>query len=285
MSTIHNPSQFKPEDYAVVDYFDNKPPEYHFGMTIEQFRLLREDFERDLLFLFPERQCHKCVHCGNGNIRYVVAVDHAPTGARVCFGCDCVARLGFTNQNDFKLAQIKSRAEAGHARMKIHALRTEFLATRPELAAVVEQRNVNRENFSLFVNDVLAKLDQYGSLSERQVECVFQSIKRDAEWATRRQAEKESPPVTAAPEGRVAVEGIVLSVKSQPNPFNYYGGETYKMLLKLSCGNKVWLSIPSSQNVNIKGASVKVTATFERSKDDQHFAFGKRPSKMEVIAA
>lgn len=75
-----------------------------------------------------------------------------------------------------------------------------------------------------------------------------------------------------APAGRVAVTGIVLSIKTQDG---YMGGTVYKMLLKLTTNAKVWLTCTDASIE--RGDTVTVKATFEVSRDDPSFAFGKRP--------
>lgn len=61
-------------------------------------------------------------------------------------------------------------------------------------------------------------------------------------------------------------------------------GETLKMTLKLANNARVWLTVPSGATVN-RGDKVSVTATFTRSDKDVSFAFGKRPTGIEVESA
>jgi hypothetical protein len=264
--TVHNPTNFEPSHYEVVDYLDNKRPPFY-GQTSEEYALEVKWFQENMLRTFGANwraKIHHCVHCGNGNVRWITAVRHQPTGEVVVFGADCTERLGFANQMAFKLAQLKSKAEAGHARMKIWNLRTAFLATHPEVADAVEQLKNPVHAKNLFAQDVLAKLNLYGSLSERQIAAVLSSLARDIQNAARRAVE-------------ATVTGVVLSMKEQATDF----GVVTKMLMKLENNAKVWLTCPAKAEIN-RTDTVTITATFERSKDDPSFSFGKRPVVVNV---
>lgn len=282
MATIHNPTNFEPSDYEVVDYLDNKRPAYFGSGPVEEFRLVIEQWQREMAAVLGAdwvKKIHHCIHCGNGNVRWITAVRHLPTGDVVVFGSDCTERLGFANKMAFKLAQLKAKAEAGHARMKIWKARERFLEANPTIAAAIEQAKQPVHANNHFVKDVLSKLNLYGSLSPRQAECVLSSLQRDLDAVTRKAAEalevKGEGPV-----GRVTVTGTVLTVKLQASDF----GDTLKMLLKLENNAKVWLTVPSGSNVK-RNDVVTVKATFEQSKDDKSFSFGKRPIMVNVQEA
>lgn len=122
-----------------------------------------------------------------------------------------------------------------------------------------------------FIQDVVGKLIRYGSISPRQHEAVKSAIERAV-----------SQPVEVvgeAPVGKQVVTGVVLSCKFKESP---YGG-AYKMLVKFDNNSKGWCAVPSGIKIDcgvnyLKGAKVQVKATWERSKDDAGFSFGKRPT-------
>jgi hypothetical protein len=213
-----------------------------------------------------------CVHCGNGRVRWITATLHIPTGDRVVFGADCTERLGFQNAKAFKLAQLKSKAEAGHARMKVWNQREAYVAAHPEIATAIEQAKADIHAKNFFVQDVLAKLNQYGSLSERQAAAVLTSLAKDVQIAASKAAQATEVKGDA-PTGRVKVTGRILSLKTQESDF----GPTEKMLLQLENNSRVWLTVPGKAEI-IKGDTITVTATFTPSKDDKSFAFGSRPT-------
>jgi hypothetical protein len=268
-STVHNPTNFNPADYEVITYLDNKQPEYY-GQDMADYTAEVAAWRAEMVDVLGANwhsKVHHCVHCGNGNVRWITATQHIPTGERVVFGADCTARLGFADRQAFQLAQLKARAEAGHARMKVWAARSAYLAAHVDVAAAVEQAKspVHAKNF--FVHDVIAKLNQYGSLSERQASAVIASIARDVAAA-----QQVVEPKGDAPTGRVTVSGVILSVKRHESDW----GVSMKMTLKLDNGSRVWMTMPSGAAAD-RGDRITVTATFEQSQDDKSFAFGKRP--------
>jgi hypothetical protein len=270
--TVHNPTNFNPADYTIVDYFDNKrPPFYGDAEAHAQETQWWEQEATALLGSDYRSKIFKCIHCGNGTVRWITIALHIPSNERVVFGCDCTERLGFANQQEFKLAQLKAKAEAGHARLKIWNAREAYVAAHPEIAAAIEQAKQPAHANNSFVKDVLSKLNQWGSLSERQAAAVVTSLARDLEFAARKAAqatEVKGP----APTGRVTVTGKVLSTKVQESQY----GETLKMLLQLENNSRVWLTVPSKASAE-RGETLTVTATFQVSKDDPSFAFGSRP--------
>ena len=275
MSTVHNPSQFDPTQYEVVDYLDNKRPEYC-GQPVELWREEIAQWKADLeRVLGPDalRKSHRCVHCGNTNVRWITAVQHT-SGDVVVFGADCTARLHFADKVSFKLALLKSRAEARTERFKIWTAREAYLAKHPEIANAIAHLDEPQHSKNTFVQDVIAKLDKFGYLSDRQAECIVSSMQKDNDRAAQRATEALEPKAPA-PVGRVEVTGEVLSTKEQVSDF----GVTLKMLLKLDTGARVWVTVPSKYDVN-RGDTVTIRATFEVSKDDPSFAFGKRPTML-----
>jgi len=279
--TVHNPTHFEPSAYEVVNYFDNRRPQYY-GQGLPAYEQEVRDWENELQATFgPDwrSKVFHCVHCGNGNVRWITATFHAPTGETVVFGSDCTARLGFRNHVAFKLAQLQAKAEVGHKRMKIWKARVAFLEANPVFAAAVEQAKNDLHAKNGFVQDVISKLGQYGSLSERQVAAVLKSLARDVEMSKAKvveAAEVKGP----APEGRQTVSGVVLSTKVQEGAY----GSVRKMLVKLANASRVWVTVPSKLAVN-RNDAITFSATFEVSKDDKSFAFGSRPTVVSVTPA
>lgn len=225
--------------------------------------------ERDRLF--PDRMAYKCVHCGNGNVRYVVCARHEPTQKNVCFGADCAHKLAFANINELRLAELKAEAELNTKRLKIYSKYLRFCEAHPEILDAEKQLEEPVHANNHFARDVVSKLRVYGELSDRQVECVITSLKRDIEFAARKAAAPK--PTASAPSGRVEVEGTIVSIKSQQGAF----GMTLKMLVILQSQAKVWVSVPSAIDLH-KGDVIAVKATFKRSATDEFFAIGKRPT-------
>ena len=158
---------------------------------------------------------------------------------------------------------------------KVKVLRERFMAEHPEVLKWIAEaeKPVHRDN--TFVHDVLAKLDRYPSLTDRQMAAIPTSLARDVEFAERR-AREASETKGDAPEGRAEVTGKVVSIKWRES----HWGATRKMLVKLTNNSKVWLTAAGEIE---PGDTITVRATFTRSDDDRSFAFGKRPKLVEVI--
>lgn len=278
--TTHNPANFEPSDYVVEDYLDNKPPVY-FGQPVELFERERAEWRAEMARTFGpqwQRKIHSCAHCGNGSVRWITAVRHLPTEEVIVFGAVCTARLGFADKHAFKLAQLQARAEARKVKFTIWNKRQEFLAAHPEVAKALTTIDDPIHARNTFAKDVLGKLDQYGTLSDRQVETVLASLKRDVDYAARKAVE-DAEPKGEAPRGRKEVTGEVLSIKWVENAF----GSTQKMLVKLTNNAKVWVTVPGKEKIE-RGDIVTIRATWTPSRDDASFAFGSRPHLVNRIA-
>lgn len=273
---VHSPANLVTEDYEYILSADNSPDmgpgwvlQYgDFGLEVSR-RLAATDR--------LGRSVHQCHHCG-ARIRYFSILKHVPTGDYIAVGETCMS-------DRFELAtaefhKLRKAAELDRQARRIREAVAEFVQANPDLAFMgvkkFEERQAqmpetSRENS--FIHDVASKLNQYGSLSERQVAAVRTAVARDAERAAAlatREVEVFAPVV----EGRIVITGEVLSVKWQDSD---YGG-SLKMLVKDDRNFKVWGTVPSSIEVE-RGNRVTFTATVEQSKDDETFGFFKRPSK------
>lgn len=272
MATVHNPTNFEPRDYEVFTYLDNRPFSSFGDMPLKvEIEAWQAEMSAVLGADWRKKAFH-CVHCGNGRVRWITAVKHIPTGEIVVFGADCTKRLGFADQQEFKLAQLQARDEARKVRFQIWKKRQAFLAENPAIADALAHIEEPQHAVNSFAKDVLRKLDQYGSLSPRQVETVLVSLQRDNERAAATKVEAVEVKGDA-PTGRVEVTGTVLSTKIQEGQF----GSTLKMLVKLANNSRVWVSVPRKETIE-RGNTVRFTATFTLSKDDKSFAFGSRPT-------
>lgn len=120
---------------------------------------------------------------------------------------------------------------------------------------------------TFFLADLALKLRRYGSLSEKQIDAARGVIARNAE-----QAEQKAAAGPLA-EGRYEIVGEIISGKYVDSQY----GSTYKILVKLENGNRVYGTCPRAIDGN-PGDVVKITATVEQSRDDEHFGFFSRPT-------
>lgn len=229
----------------------------------------------DLLAGFDEsgrrEREENCTRCGgSGYVR--------PWGT--CFRCNgnpARYRRVWTETYVDVAAQLKKRIKKSEAaarkaareQAKRDAARSEFLAANPGLEGALSIDDVS------ILRSFSVQLDRKGTLSERQVEVALKVA------ADRYQAEQVA---VDAPEGRLDVEGEIVSVKE--------GTFRMRMTLKVTTpeGGE-WLangSLPASiaaldgspdgEFSELVGRRVALTATFERS-DRRGFAFFKRPAK------
>lgn len=130
-----------------------------------------------------------------------------------------------------------------------------------ERAHEVEHWLFENSGKSSFAKSLLDALHTYGKLTDKQYDAVCRSIdtaeQKRKEWEAKRAAEAATlPPLK---EGRYIIEGVIQSTKI----IDGYYGMTYKMLVKLPCGNKVWGSVPDALkrgDEDITGKAVQFTA-------------------------
>jgi len=156
----------------------------------------------------------------------------------------------------------------------------------------IKAEDLDRKNKAIMIlADMARKLARYGSLSDAQAAFAVKLGETVRTWVPT--IEKHVP----APTGRVTVCGRVVSVKDYESQY----GTTWKMTVKVETPDGSWLTwttVPTSihdlyQDARtfdnglagwLKGRTVEFIATLERGKDD-HFAFGKRPTKARIVEA
>lgn len=141
----------------------------------------------------------------------------------------------------------------------------------------VEKTRTGRE-FSV-ISDMAFKAMKYGELSDKQANYLhnlLEKISKAADDLAAREAHKQTLPELA--EGKRRIEGTVVSSKVVDG---FYGA-SYKMVVELADGTRVFGTVPSHFGDVSKGDEVTFTATIERSKDDASFGFYKRPSQASI---
>jgi len=208
----------------------------------------------------------------------------------VTFGADCVWNLNFPGRDEYMAHKLASAAKTRRENAKIYHKRVKFIEAHPELSEVIAAYEAN-ERVGEFCRNVISKLFRYGSLSDKQVAAVVKVWEgnKEREAARKaREAEEAAEVKGPAPEGRQDVRGTVLGGREDVTDW----GTSFKMLVKLENNSKVWVSIPAALLTSthsegfhgqgaielLKGRSISFRATFTVSKDDPHFAFGKRPT-------
>lgn len=295
----HSPSNFEPAEYTLAGFVDLHATD---GFEdIEDPRVNELPYWRETV-----ERYNGCDHCGTSGQRYIVLFIHEPSQQVVITGTQCAERLALASRAELRM---KDRRKAAERRAKYET----WLAASPDNAKLMDAlrarfdlenayhqamsdwidrddsyhlagtknpepqpRPPHRHNG--FLADLLHKANRYGSLSEKQVSAGLAAIERDAEFAAKREAEDAE--VTADfPSGRVTIQGTCLSTRTDEG----FYGTTFKWLVKLDDGNKVWGTVPSSIDAPPKGRRVEFTARFEVSPDDPHFGFYKNPTKCRFL--
>lgn len=251
----------------------------------------------------------QCSHCGT-RIRYAALMGHTATKTLLYVGETCLDNRFALTKADFdalrKTSSLNRERNARSTRLE------SLLAEHPSLAYLSYAHNIGEagaryefdaqwgeevrvrntawierttsgKNIST-LSSIWERISRYAEISDRAAHYA-DLVMGWLDDAEQRLAAREA--ATAAlteagvevPEGRMTIEGTVLSTKFVDNG---YGG-SLKMLVRHESGWKVWGTVPSSIDVD-KGSTVRFTATVTRSTDDALFGFYSRPTKAVVVA-
>ena len=209
----------------------------------------------------------RCDCCGH-SLKYACEVVHKPTLTGYFIGRDCANTLTSLAHLNFEGLSVAAAARA-KARQNVASWKTR----NPQHREVIEWA-LNDPAAHYIARDIARKVAQYRDISQRQIELVYKLRQQQIDRAAAKAAEPQ--PTAPAPEGRAEVTGTVLSIKVVQNDF----GSAVKLLVRLTDNNKVWVTKPSGSDAQ-RGWTVSLRATFERSHDDEHFAFGSRPHLLD----
>jgi hypothetical protein len=278
-ATIHNPSNFKPEDYRLVGVYDTRASFYD-GLE-DEAREAAEAAQR--YFGYDALPC-QCQHCG-AYARYVGVALHKPSATHIVVGHTCADnRLGLSN-SDFKFKALRQSAAAVRERQRRDAAFIALADTDAELhdalEAALEDADVNnwakvkdRECALLDVavatlegdevtkaiargvrilGDIAVRARKYDwKVSDAQRALLISGLTKSREFAAanlQRLRERASSAAAlkanlatlAVLEGRVTITAEVLSFKDRETDF----GTTRKYLVRLDDQRKVWTSLPA----------------------------------------
>jgi hypothetical protein len=279
---IHAPSAtgFDPEAYVCYGCCDTQP-EWDASLLREfnqQIQKLRNDG-----YKWGSGSTGKCGHCG-AHIRYVALLVRHDVKEFICVGEQCLDnRFEDLTAGDFQA--LRKEAKLNRERATRQDRLAGLKAANPAIARLLDGNDPEVAG-SEFLSDIRSKACN-GRLSDAQIAAVgraFEGIDRRRGWAVER-AQRAAALVASgvqAPEGRVEVEGEVVSVKDRDG---FRGNVETKIVIKTDAGWSAWLTLPSSIDADgLKGQRIRVTVTLTRSDKDATFAFGKRPSKAVLVA-
>ena len=281
---IHCPTNFKPQDYDVIDYFgvvtfpgldcQDGPDQESYG---DEARRYYEEGDRSGN---PHPDTNQCDLCG-ARFNHGAVLAHKD-GDVITIGGICMSGIAgvpaLTDGQKLYNAKREKRRRERAAKLRV---------------ALAENPGINRalKTNHYISQDLRAKLIEWGSLSDRQIELAFK-IERDV---ANRPPELEPTPVPVT-DDRVRVEGIILSTREEDG--YAYNTTVTKCLIQVPTDGgafKLWGTLPQKATdaqwdherehgewPEIKGAKIAFTARLEPSRDDEAFGFYKRPTKVEV---
>lgn len=291
-SDAHRPAavDFDPQSYDwtgdVVDFF----PDAETGAIESGWADANSTIEAMTTAGFIWATAHKnsaqCQHCG-AHLRYAALLRHDSTGEMLWVGEQCLDNR-FSGMTKAQFDHLRKTAQlAREAAAKLVAF-NQFLVDHPELVPAtyaynivfdVEQGEFGHEKYGTgwatsVIADILSKLRQYGSISDKQIAFVIKLVAEIEEKIT---SYVEPEPNGSAPRGRVTVEGEIVGFKTVEG---YMGGTVTKMVVLFENGSRAYGSVPAALSDAEKGARVRFTAAFEAPNDGaEDFAFFKRPTQ------
>jgi hypothetical protein len=279
---IHRPSapEFDPTDYECVDVFDLHPDAMQGRYRMEAVnRLMDAGYRRG--GVHPMGQCS---HCGAA-LRYTALMIHEPTKAYLWIGEQCLGNR-FELESATKFHELRKAAALNRERAAKSDRIAALIAAHPVLADLTDEACASA--YGDFVASVSYQLRRDGRLTERQIATIERIIPEQIERAHQAaiwedQRREEAVTAQPAPAGRVVVTGEVLSIRDKETAY----GRVWKMTVRAAQGFRVWVTVPAELDLDAlpHGTWVRFTATLTPSDDDALFAFGKRPTKAEIIEA
>ena len=286
---IHAPAAagFDPAAYRLVGCFDAQDAISNLELAEARGRLSGDGYR-----LGNGSNCN-CGHCGAA-IRYSALLVRDDVREFIHVGEVCLDnRFQALTKEEFK--RLRETARLNRERANFEERIDALVEQHPHLQRLLNNDAVVQG--SLFLSDVRRKFVESGRLTDNQINAVqraFEGEERRQKWAaekaereTKWAAEKAALQAAGveAPEGRVEVEGEIVSIKWHEATYGYgRSAGSYKITVKADAGWSVWATLPSGlDSEGAKGRRIKFTATLTRSDRDRTFAFGKRPSNATFI--
>ncbi len=282
----HRPSAISPDDYQYV-----------------AMELVRIDGLGDCLFLQTQRErirAHmartggtyaghehggNCMVCGSVNAVYTALFYHEKSNTYVRMGTDCAMKceMGGTAQMNAFIRAAKDARKAARGKKKAKALLSDAgLEAAWQLADTPDAERADWKYEECTIADIVGTSIRNGRLSEPQVKflrSLFERIGKRAQIEAKRA--EENAKAEPVPEGRHEIGGEVISVRSKETQF----GVVRKMVVKEDRGFRIYVTVPQSIEADVeRGSRVTLTAKLERSRDDDKFGFGSRPTGASVEA-
>lgn len=219
-----------------------------------------------------------CDYCSTA-IRYQCWIRSAD-GRTFKVGNDCVAKTldgGLNDETEKRLKGLREESKQAKRRESTKSAKLSFLESNPGLAELLEIDHP-------VIAGMKANLARFGSLSIKQI-AYARTLAERQQQESRPEEKPVIPPIIQAE--RVAIAGRIVSAKSKDTQF----GVSFKMLVLLPNGQKLWGSIPDAifretqrSIQGLKGVEIEFIANVSPSNDDQAFGFFARPTKATVLS-
>ena len=284
---IHRPSLLDPAEYSYLGCFYQGASDEMARSYMLDMRELEREIERRETIAFDGNYTAKltCDHCG-ASFNHGAVFQHIPTNTYITVGHICANdTIGLPSKAAAARRNAEKAARAAAERAALIASRAAWREENGDILAFLADEDEREKSggrpVHYFLRDMISAVARYGGLTEGQANATRKFMERAAEFAARDAERAAAPePTTPLVEGRRIVEGEIVSTKWQDS---LYGG-ALKMLVVEDDLNKVWGTVPRIlDDEELKGARVRFQAQVERSRDDEHFGFFKRPTKAEVV--
>jgi len=301
---VHRPSEIVTDDYVFIGCENIKIEGFgDVQVALAERKAIQAHMERTGGTYSDHAHGGNCMVCGNANAHYTMLFHHPKTNTYVRMGQDCAEKVECFGAEAFRrLTELRDgiNAErihkAGKAKAQAVLAELGFSAAWEIFAAGYRVDNKYEE---CTVIDLVAKLVQYGSLSEKQqafVASLLKRIERRPEIEAQRAAEAAAAEPVPVTKERVVIRGRILTVRDQESDY----GVVTKILVRHDDGYKLWGTMPSGLRGHCarvtdtdfvdadKGAKVGDTVEFsakiQPSPNDPKFGFFSRPTCAKIVA-
>lgn len=295
---IHSPTNLVTEDYEFVacGYYGSAGEPGYSPLVHEASYLIDEGWR------FGENHsAGDCYHCG-AHLKYYAIMKHLPSHTLVQIGETCLGNRFERTSAEFH--QLRKQAELDRQAQRIKKHRLAWFAVDPdrELAYLWADEQVSNGHYGYegMRFNFVSKINRYGDTSDKFVRTIMRDMVRTERSEEERAARAAEEAANSAPviEGRIEIEGEVLSAKWQEND---WGGRLV-MTVRDDRGFKVWGSVPAKlRPAPQKGDRIAFSATVEAAPPkkvydpetaemveqpaDPTFGFFKRPSNARFLEA
>lgn len=208
----------------------------------------------------------KC-QCCNRRISWICHGVYKPTNTPFVMGRQCAKSMQAAGYDKVSMNQKRMADKVKRKRKALKFIEGLSESDREILEWMKTAKN-------RIAKDMSAKLERFGSLSEKQI--AFAHKLREQETAREQELQNANPII----EGRQVIVGEIVSVKCRDDGYN----QSWKATIKDEQGNLFWGTLPSAIKTECKGERIELTGTVRPSDNDPHFGFYSRPSKAKLIA-